>query len=65
MKLKDDVKKYLESISPRAAGPTTIGLEMGFDYARASSSVMAVLRSLVAEGWAERLEKPVRYGKRN
>ena len=64
IKLKDEVKAFLESISPEACGPTRIGKELGFDYARASSSVMSSLKALVAEGWAERLEKPVRYGKR-
>jgi len=63
--LKDDVKKFLESIAPEACGPTRIGKALGFDYDCASSVVMSSLKALVADGWAERLEGPVRYGKKN
>ena len=63
MSIKDDVKKHLESIAPEADGPTAIGKALGFDYGRASSSVTQPLRALIKDGWAERLEKPVRYRK--
>jgi hypothetical protein len=63
MTTKDDVKAYLEK-TEEPQGPTQIGLALGFPYDRASSKVNGALKSLVAEGWACRVEKPVRYGKR-
>ncbi len=64
MTIKDDVKNYLDTIAPKSVGPTAIGRALGFDYGCASGSVTQPLKDLVAEGWAVRHEKPVRYGKR-
>jgi hypothetical protein len=63
MTMKDDVKAHLEKVN-EFQGPTQIGLALGLAYASASSKVNSSLKLLVAEGWAERREKPVRYGKK-
>lgn len=64
IKLKEPVKNYLKTIAPDAASPTKIGQALGFSYGEASSKVNSSLKSLVADGWAVRLEKPVQYAKK-
>lgn len=54
-KMKDRVADYLKQINIGKT-PTEIGIMMGKDYNKASSSVRASLKSLVEEGLIERIK---------
>jgi predicted transcriptional regulator len=55
IKIKDRVTEYLKQINIGKT-PTEIGIMIGKDYNTASSSVTTSLKSLVEEGFVERIK---------